>query len=126
MAMRTKIRAHWARIRVFFTLVVALSILGTLVYMLSGGGVLKAKVNLYSYFEDSGGMANDTLVMYNGVKIGKVTSVRLSHLSDPARAVVVRMSIERRFLNMVPADSKTAVVVENCLGDKFIQIHRGQ
>src|SRR5207237_1086370 len=99
MAMRTKIRAHWARIRVFFTLVVALSILLTLFYLLTGGGLLRAKANLYTYFEDSGGMDKGALVLYNGVKIGKVASVRLSHHKDPQRAVVVRMSIDRGFLD---------------------------
>jgi phospholipid/cholesterol/gamma-HCH transport system substrate-binding protein len=126
MPMRTKIRAHWARIRVFFTLVVALSILFTLMYLLTGGGLLKAKVSLYTYFEDSGGMDKDAVVLYNGVKIGKVTAVQLSHLNDPQRAVVVRMNIERGFLNQIPSDSKSEIVTENFLGDKFIQINRGQ
>src|SRR3954447_5765584 len=126
MAMRTKVRAHWARIRVFFTLLVALSILATLVYLLTGGGLLKAKVDLYSYFEDSGGMNKDALVMYNGVKIGKVEDVSLSHLNDPQRAVVVHMRIDRKFLDRIPGDSKSEIVIENVLGDKFIQINRGQ
>jgi phospholipid/cholesterol/gamma-HCH transport system substrate-binding protein len=126
MAMRTKIRAHWARVRFFVTLLVALSILATLVYLLTGGGLLRAKASLYSYFEDSGGMGQDALVLYNGVKIGKVTSVKLSHINDPQRVVVVRMSIERRFLSQIPRYSKSEIVTENFLGDKYIQINRGQ
>jgi len=126
MALRSQIRAHWARIRVVFTLLVALSILGTLMYLLTGGGLLKAKIDLYSYFEDSGGMDKDSPVLYNGVKIGKVTSVRLSHLNDPQRAVVVRMNIDRRFLDQIPSDSKSEIVTENFLGDKYIAINRGQ
>lgn len=124
--MRTKVRAHWARIRVFFTLVVALSILFSLMYLLTGGGLLKSKVSLYTYFEDSGGMDKDAVVLYNGVKIGKVTSVQLSHLNDPQRAVVVRLSVQRQFLSQIPSDSKSEIVTENFLGDKFIQINRGQ
>jgi phospholipid/cholesterol/gamma-HCH transport system substrate-binding protein len=126
MAMRTKIRAQWARIRVFFTLVVALAILFTLVYLLSGGGLLRTKTALYTYFEDSGGMEKDTPVVYNGVKIGKVSQVQLSHLSDPRRAVVVRMAVDERFLSQIPSDSKSEIVVENFLGDKIVQINRGQ
>jgi phospholipid/cholesterol/gamma-HCH transport system substrate-binding protein len=126
MPMRTKIRAHWARIRVFFTLLVALSILFTLVYLLTGGGLFKAKAALYSYFEDSGGMEKDSVVLYNGVKIGKVTSVRLSHLNDPQRAVVVRMSIERPFMNQIPSDSKSEIVTEIFRGYKYFQINRWQ
>src|ERR1051325_1707372 len=102
MAMRTQIRAHWARIRVFFTLAVALSILATLFYLMTGGGLLKAKVDLYSYFEDSGAMQVDALVLYNGVKIGQVASVKLTHLKDPQRSILIRMSIDRRFLERIP------------------------
>jgi phospholipid/cholesterol/gamma-HCH transport system substrate-binding protein len=71
-------------------------------------------------------MGPDAPVLYNGVKIGRVTSVKLSHLPDPQRAVVVRMSIERRFLDRIPSDSKSEIVTENFLGDKFLQINRGQ
>jgi phospholipid/cholesterol/gamma-HCH transport system substrate-binding protein len=124
--MRTKIRAHWARLRVFFTIVVAACILFTLIYLLAGGSLFRTKVYLYSYFEDSGGINTDVNVMYNGVKIGRVNSVRLSHLNDPQRAVVVRMQIDQRFLDRIPNDSKSEIVTANFLGDKFIQINRGQ
>jgi phospholipid/cholesterol/gamma-HCH transport system substrate-binding protein len=126
MPMRTKIRAHWARIRVLFTFLVALSILFTLMYLLTGGGLLRAKATLYSYFEDSGGMEKDVPVLYNGVKIGKVASVKLSYLNDPQRVVVVRMTIDRRFMSQIPADSKCEIVTDNFLGDKHIEINRGQ
>lgn len=124
--MRTKIRAHWARIRVAFTLLVATAILSTLVYLLTGGGLFRAKVTIRSYFEDSGGMEPGAIITFSGVKIGKVDSVRLSHLSDPQRAVEVRMSIERRFLSQIPKDSLSEISTENVLGDKYIQINRGK
>jgi phospholipid/cholesterol/gamma-HCH transport system substrate-binding protein len=126
MPMRTKIRAHWARIRVLFTLMVALAILFTLMYLLSGGGLFKSRVPLYSYFEDSGGMEPGAVVLYNGVQIGKVDSVRLSHLNDPHRTVVVRLEIDLRYISQIPADSKTEIVTENFLGDKHIEIDRGK
>lgn len=124
--MRTKVRAQWARIRFLFTLLVALAILFTLIYLLTGGGLLKSRARLYSYFEDSGGMQTGALVLYNGVKIGRVESVKLSHLNDGQRAVVVEMSIDRQFMSRIPADSKCEIVTENFLGDKHIEINRGQ
>jgi phospholipid/cholesterol/gamma-HCH transport system substrate-binding protein len=124
--MRTDVRAHWARIRVLFTCLVALSILTTLVYLLSGGGLFKAKATLRTYFEDSGGMEPGAIVEFNGVKIGKVSSIRLSSSPDPRKTVEVRMSVDRRFLPRIPSDSKGEIQTENPIGDKLIQINRGK
>ena len=124
--MRTAIRARWARVRVLITLVVALFILATLIYLLAGGGFFKPKVMLRSYFEDSGGLESGAIVSYKGVKIGSVKSVGLSGLNDPQRTVEVTIVIERRFLRQIPSDSKSEIVTENVLGDKHIDINPGQ
>jgi phospholipid/cholesterol/gamma-HCH transport system substrate-binding protein len=124
--MRTQIRAHWARIRVFFTALVALFILGTLAWMLAGGGLFVSKATLRSYFEDSGGTEPGAEVDFNGVAIGKVTSVRLTGSNDPQRTVEIRMSVNRRFLSQIPSDSKSEIAAANVLGDKYIAITRGK
>jgi phospholipid/cholesterol/gamma-HCH transport system substrate-binding protein len=111
---------------VAFTALVALSILAVLAYLLAGGGFLKSKATLLSYFEDSGGMEPGAEVDFIGVKIGKVDSVKLSRLKDPQRTVEIRMSIDRRFLSRIPSDSKCEIVTENVLGDKLIAVNPGQ
>jgi phospholipid/cholesterol/gamma-HCH transport system substrate-binding protein len=124
--MRTTIRARWAKIRVTITTLVSLSILFTLVYLLTGGGLFKTKTTLRSYFEDSGGLERAAPVRFNGVRIGKVSSVALSGLNNPQKAVEVVMTIERRFLSQIPSDSKSEITTQNVLGDKYIEINRGQ
>ena len=123
--LRTAIRARWARIRVSITAFVSLSILFTLVYLLAGGGLFQSKAVLRSYFEDSGGLERGATVRYKGVKIGKVTAVGLSGLSDPSRTVEVIMTVARRFLADIPSDSKSELSTENVLGDKHIEINPG-
>jgi phospholipid/cholesterol/gamma-HCH transport system substrate-binding protein len=120
--MRTQIRARWARIRVLVTVLVALAIMSTLVYLLSGGGLFKAKAGLRTYFEDSGGLERDAEVDFQGVKIGRVSSVELSHLNDPHRTVEVVMSIDRRYLKQIPDDAKSEIDTVNVLGEKFVTI----
>src|SRR5690349_15458195 len=124
--MRTAIRAHWARIRVLVTVLVALSILFTLAYLLSGGGLFQSRATLRTYFEDAGTLQTDAEIDFNGVKIGKVASVRLSHLQDPHKAVEVRMHVRRSFLGQIPIDSRSEIQTVNMLGDKFIEISRGK
>jgi phospholipid/cholesterol/gamma-HCH transport system substrate-binding protein len=124
--MRTALKARWARYRVFFTCVVALSILGVLVYLLTGGTLFTPKVKLRTYIDDTQGMPHSAAVLFNGVKIGKVTSIELSHLNDPLKVVVVEMVVERRSLSQIPEDSRTEVFSENILGDKYISIEPGK
>jgi phospholipid/cholesterol/gamma-HCH transport system substrate-binding protein len=128
--LRTAIRARWARIRVLIrvliTVLVALSILSTLTYVMSGGGLFKSKATLRTFFEDSGALEKGAEVDLNGVKIGTVNSVNLSGLNDPARTVEVRMRVYRRFLPQIPDDSKSEIVTQNVLGDKFIEITSGK
>jgi phospholipid/cholesterol/gamma-HCH transport system substrate-binding protein len=124
--MRTAIRARWARIRVSVTAFVSLSILFTLVYLLTGGGIFQPQIMLRSYFEDSGGLEKGATVRYKGVKIGKVTAVGLSGLNDPTRTVEVRMTVARRYIPQIPRDSKSEISTENVVGDKHIEINPGQ
>src|SRR5579862_9113596 len=116
--MRSDVRAHWARIRVLFTVLVSIAILSTLIYLLSGGGLFRAKAVLRSYFEDSGALEPGAEVDFQGVKIGKVSSVDLAHLDDPHKTVVVAMKVDRRFLTQIPVDSKTEIDTANILGNK--------
>ncbi len=124
--MRSEVRAHWARIRVLFTVLVSLSILFTVIYLLSGGGLFRAKAVLQSYFDDVGALQAGAGVAFQGVKIGKVVSVKLAHLNDPDKTVVVAMKVDRRYLSQIPADSKSQIETVNVLGDKFIEITRGK
>jgi phospholipid/cholesterol/gamma-HCH transport system substrate-binding protein len=124
--MRTATRARWARFRVTVTALVSLTILFTLVYLLTGGGLFKSQSRLRSYFEDSGGLERGAIVRLQGVRIGKVSAVGLSGLNDPQRTVEVVMSIERRYLAQIPSDSKSEISTDNALGDKHIEINPGK
>jgi len=104
----------------------ALSVLTVLVYLLSGGTWLKAKVGLATHIPDSTGLEPGADVLLNGVKIGRVESVRLTRSKDPNRVVEVRLKIEEAFLPYIPEDSITTVDSANLLGDKYININMGR
>ena len=123
--MRTEQKARWARLRVFVTAIAALAILGLLVSLLTGGTLFTPKARLRTYIDDSGGMPRGAPVLFNGVRIGKVTSIDLSHLNDPLKVVLVEMRVERRFLPQIPEDSRTEVFSET-LGDKYLSIEPGK
>ncbi|MGA2589686.1 MAG: MlaD family protein [Bryobacteraceae bacterium] len=119
-------QVQWAKIRITVVAIAAISILTVLVYLLSGGTWMKPKTSLTTYIADSTGLEADADVLLNGVKIGKVDWVQLSHLKDPNRAVEARLTIESEFLPHIPEDSVTGIDSANLLGDEYINITMGK
>ncbi len=119
-------RVQWAKIRSAVLAASALSVLGVLIYLLSGGTWLKAKTFLSTYLPDSTGVSLDTPVLLNGVHIGKVDALRLTKSKDPNRVIEVRLKVEEEFLRHIPEDSLTGVDSGTMLGDKYIDITMGR
>jgi phospholipid/cholesterol/gamma-HCH transport system substrate-binding protein len=119
-------RLRFAKVRIVTVAVAAIAVLSVLTYLLSGGTWLKAKVDLTTHIPDSSGLEADADVQLNGVKIGKVGYVRLTHSRDPNRIVEVRLRVEKVYLPYIPDDSITTIDSANMLGDKYININMGR
>ena len=119
-------RIRWAKFRSAVVAVVALLILSVLVWLLTGGTWLKPKTYLTTYIPDSTGIAPNADVELNGVLVGKVSSVRLTHSRVPSRVVEVRLRVLQDSLRNIPEDSVTELDSANLLGDKYIDILMGR
>jgi phospholipid/cholesterol/gamma-HCH transport system substrate-binding protein len=118
-------KLRWAKLRIFVVAISAFAVLSVLVYLLSGGTWLKPKAYLNTRIPDSTGLEPGADVLLNGVKIGRVASVRLTPAKDPNRVVEARLKIEEVFLPYIPEDSVTTIDSANMLGDKYININMG-
>jgi phospholipid/cholesterol/gamma-HCH transport system substrate-binding protein len=116
------LQVEWARFRVAIVAVVALVILGTLLYLLTGGTMFKEKATLYLFVPDATGIGPGSPVEVDGIGVGKVSAVRLSGSSDPNRVVRVSISVERQVLQLIPAESFAQLSVASPVGDKFVDI----
>src|SRR5437879_6142337 len=96
--MPSRERVNWARIRVSSVIFVALVILGTLFYLLTGGTLLEPKATLLLYVSDATGLTADAPVQVDGITVGKVTSVALSGSTQPDRVIRVVITLERKQL----------------------------
>ncbi|MDQ6666503.1 MAG: MlaD family protein [Acidobacteriota bacterium] len=116
------------RVRVFGLIAVALLILGTLVFFLTGigGGLFADRSTIRTYMADGAGLTDSGPVRLNGILIGKIDSVRLTASTDPRRVIEIDMGIKDRFLPSLPVDSVAAISADNLLGDKYINITRGK
>ena len=115
-------RVRWAKFRVVSVCVLAVLILATLSYLLTGGTLLEAKATIYLYVPDATGLAKDSPVRVDGIDVGKVSKVELSGQNDPNRIVRVTMTIERDRLNSMTADSFAEISSDSLIGDKFVDV----
>jgi ABC-type transporter Mla subunit MlaD len=86
---------QWARIRVAAVSALAVLILGTLCFLLTGGTLLAPKTTIYLYMPDAVALAPGSPVRVDGIGVGKVESVALTGFPQPDRVVRVTMRIER-------------------------------
>ncbi|HUQ90347.1 MAG TPA: MlaD family protein [Bryobacteraceae bacterium] len=121
----TKIK--WAQLRVGITAVVALVLVGLLIYLLTGTtSMFTHKVKLYTFLSDAAAVSIGAPVRINGIRAGDVENVALTGETAPDRIVRVEMSITGSMLPQIPVDSVATISAENLLGSKFINIKKGK
>jgi phospholipid/cholesterol/gamma-HCH transport system substrate-binding protein len=117
----------WAKFRVAAMIGCALAIVGVLVYLMVGGSdIFQPAAGVHTYMSDLAGLLKGSPARFNGVHAGDVTSIALSGLKDPQKAVRVDMTIMKQFLKAIPEDSTVQVNADDVLGDKFADIIEGK
>lgn len=125
MPQREKVR--WSQLKVGVLGLTAFVIVFVVVFLLtSSRGIFQQNEPLYTYMEDASGMASGTPVRLNGITVGFLDALRLTGARDPRRAVQFTLLVKRRYLQDIPVDSIAAIAAANLLGDKFLNITRGQ
>lgn len=120
--MRSRERVKWAQLRVSAISIVAIAILGVLLYLLTGGMLFSEKVSLYLYVPDATGIVQESPVRVNGIYVGKVEDVSLAGTRDPKRVVRLTLTVERNSLVMIPVGSYAELGTDTLIGDKFVDI----
>ena len=123
--MPSRERVSWAKFRVLVVSLVALAILSTLLYLLTGGTLLERKATLYLYIPDATGLAHGSPVRVDGIGVGTVDTISLSGLNQPKRVVKVSLKVEGALLASIPVDSHAELSSETLIGDQFVDITSG-
>jgi phospholipid/cholesterol/gamma-HCH transport system substrate-binding protein len=118
-------RVRWARFRIAAVAVAACAIFGALVYLLTGGSLLRAKSVLVLYIPDATGLGPGAPIRVDGIGVGKVASVALSGSNEPNRVVRVTLAVDRDHLSDIPVDSFAQISADNLVGDQFVDITSG-
>jgi phospholipid/cholesterol/gamma-HCH transport system substrate-binding protein len=119
-------KLRWAKLRVGIMALTAMVILAVLVFLITGNtNIFASQATLYTYMADAVTLTRGAPVYLNGIPIGKVSDIRLSGLTDPAKIVKLTMEVDRDKLAAIPVDSQTSISAANVLGTKFINIKKG-
>ena len=120
-------KVKWAQLRVGLLAVGALTIAAVLIFLLTGTSTLfEGTFPVRTFMEDSAGMAESAPVRLNGILVGTVEHVRLSGEKNKLRVVEIQMSVKQKFHSQIPEDSVAGISASNLLGDKYINITKGQ
>jgi len=125
MAERRKIR--WSELKVGVVAFVAMIVLAVLIFLLTGSrAIFEHNETVRTYVSDAAGMTVSTPVRLNGILVGAIQNIRLSGSKDPKRAVEMEIEIQGRYMKDIPEDSTASITAANLLGNKFIDITKGQ
>ncbi len=125
MAIQTK--AKWAQLKVGILTIVAMVILATLIFLITGHvNLFESNVLIYTYMGDAAALAVGAPVNLNGIPIGKVKNISLSGSRDPRRIVRIEMELPEHTLKSIPLDSLSSISSANVLGTKYINIKEGK
>jgi phospholipid/cholesterol/gamma-HCH transport system substrate-binding protein len=118
-------KVQWAKIRTGATAFVALLILGVFLVLMTGGRLFRETDTVRILVPDSAGLAIKSPVRLNGIPIGSIKGVRLSHSPDPNRTVEILIEIDHAYLDQITVDSVASITAEDIQGDKAINIDQG-
>jgi len=122
---RSKIR--WSELKVGIVAFAAMLVVGVLIFLLTGSrSIFELNESVRTYMADAAGMTESTPVRLNGILVGAVQGIKLSGAKDPKRAVEFELAIQGKFMKEIPEDSTAAISAANLLGNKFIDITKGQ
>ena len=125
--MPTQQEVRWSQLKVGVVVLVAAVILVTLLFLItssSGLGVFSKKLTITTYFENSAGLKEGGAVTLEGVTVGSIKSVSVSHeASRKLTPVRVVMKIDSKYDYDLKTDSKAALKTNGVLGDTLVDIN---
>lgn len=99
----------------------ALTLLAAIIYGVHATHTVRGQVQFKTYLRDAGGLDADTSVLFGGIKVGQVTTVR-PDTEDPTR---IEIAFEVKAGTPVNGESKARVGTVSLMGTPALQITTG-
>src|SRR5215470_9403459 len=116
----------WTELRVGILVITSFALLALAIFYVSGQfGFFVRKYTVTAYFQNANNLRSGAEVSLEGVTIGNVSSVAVSRLSDPSKAVEAELKLDETYKNIIRTDSKVSISTIGLLGDSKVDITRG-
>jgi phospholipid/cholesterol/gamma-HCH transport system substrate-binding protein len=116
----------WTELRVGVLVITSFALLALAIFYISGqSGFFVKKYTLVAYFQNANNLRSGAEVSLEGVTIGNVSSVAVSKLADPLKAVEAELKLDEKYKNIIRSDSKVSISTIGLLGDSKVDITRG-
>ncbi|MGA2132338.1 MAG: MlaD family protein [Bryobacteraceae bacterium] len=120
-------KIRWSELKIGVVAFSAMIVLAVLIFLLTGSrSIFQRNETLRTYMSDAAGMTESTPVRLNGILVGAVQSIKLSGSKDLRRAVEFELQVQGKYMKDIPEDSTASITAANLLGNKFIDITKGQ
>jgi len=113
---------HWSQLKVGITVIFASIVLAVLIFLMSGNiGLFTQKLELQTYFENTGGLRIGAPVTLQGVNIGNVTDIRVV-AGRPFTPVQVKFKVNSKYQELIRKDSIAELATAGVLGELYVDI----
>ncbi len=121
-------KLSWVKLRIGLLVIVSLTILAVGIFFISGqvGGFLTSRYELKTYFPSAQDLRNGAEVDLAGLPVGNVSTIHISSLNDPNRAVEVDMKISKKYQSQIRTDSSATIETVGLLGQSYVDISLGR
>ena len=116
---------QWTQLRVGLLVLTSLIIFATVVFLMTGEGLLERKYLISVFMADAAGLKTGDPVRLTGIDVGNVAEIRISGSHETDRSVEVVMRILRKYQQELRTDSLARLDAEGLLGQRFVNITRG-
>jgi phospholipid/cholesterol/gamma-HCH transport system substrate-binding protein len=116
----------WTELRVGILVILSFALLALAIFYVSGqSGFFVRKYTITAYFQNANNLRSGAEVSLEGVTIGNVSSVDVSRLADPMKAVAAVLKLDQNYKSFIRSDSKVTISTIGLLGDSKVDISRG-
>ncbi len=120
----------WTELRVGLFVLVGMFIVALAIFYVTGAGVLGPKYRLRTYLPEVEGLTIGAPVRLDGIEVGNVDAIRVSHRSpqqspDPKRSIELVLRIDKHYQSDIRTDSSAGLITEGLLGNRYVSIQRG-
>jgi phospholipid/cholesterol/gamma-HCH transport system substrate-binding protein len=116
----------WTELRVGILVITSFALLALAIFYVSGqSGFFVPKYTILAYFQNANNLKSGAEVSLEGVTIGNVSSVAVSRLGDPMKAVEAVLKLDEKYRNIIRTASRVSISTIGLLGDSKVDITRG-